>query len=96
MFWLIAISGFKEITKQKSDKLYFTEMSDGSAELDSQVTAEASSDPSETIKDYRTHSQLVCVITTTAQYIFAILPPRPRHRHENMIVLVSKRSKASK
>lgn len=67
MFWLIAISSFIEITKQKLDKLFFTEMSDENAEPDSQLTAEATSEPSESIKDYRRHSELVCVITTIAK-----------------------------
>lgn len=67
MFWLIAISSFIEITKQKLDKLFFTEMSDENEELDSQLTAEATSEPSEPIKDYRRYSELVCVITTIAK-----------------------------
>lgn len=94
MFWLIAISSFIEITKQKLGKLFFTAMSDENSELDSQVTAEATSEPSEPIKDYRRHYELVCVITTLANHIFEIL--LPRHRHKNTFVLVSTMSKASK
>lgn len=94
MFWLIAISSFIEITKQKLDELFFTEMSDENAELDSQLTAEATSEPSEPIKDDRRHSKLVCVITTIAKYVFEIL--LPRHRHKNTFVLVSTVSEASK
>lgn len=64
------------------------------AELISQVTAEATSEPLEPIKDYRRHSELMCVITTIAKYIFEIL--LPRHRHKNTFVLVSTMSEASK